>query len=560
MSIEEAQKFLQCRTRADLADFFGVSKSTLTYFAYGRGKKYKTFKIPKKSGGSREIAAPIDGLKETQKKLAKILELFYSDPPNPAHGFVTSRSIVTNAEPHLRKRLVLNLDLKDFFPSVGGHRVYGLFKAQPFYFNKEVASTLAALCSKDNALPQGAPTSPIISNMICFRLDRALMTIAARERATYTRYADDITFSTTKTTFPRSILENPDAESPVLGADLVKCIQENGFTVNQSKVRLSAGGSSKYVTGLKVNAKLNVSRKFVRHIRAMLNDWNKRGLKAAHKTYNAKHNSGGVDKDFISVVQGKLSHLRNIKAHTDLTYRRLFNRFVVLEAKGRVPLPLEEIQDLMGRVFVVESGSRQATGFILNERFMVTCRHTMEVEAGGQFPKPVERELAFFAFNDFPEPLKRHAGVDESYTSHEFDVALIDVAGRDKTPEKSLYCADPNEPLKVGVAEAYKVVGFPAYTSGSAPHIMPIAITGSRKNQYGVEEVYVDKKMVGGLSGAPVLNVRNQVVGMAIRGTSTRATGDDSAGYIFIPLKEILRFAAAKGLAPKEIEGRMPGA
>ncbi len=549
MLVQARNEFLNCETREDLARFLDIKKSTLTFFAYGPGKKYKIFEIPKKSGGTRKIAAPIEGLKEIQKKLSAALNNIYSNPPDSAHGFVIGRSIISNAEPHLRRRLILNLDLQDFFPTIAGYRVYGLFRAEPFNFSKEVASTLAAICSVDNKVPQGAPTSPVISNLICFRLDRALTAFAAQQRITYTRYADDITFSTTKSSFSREVIENPDSDTPVLGEDLIKIIQGNGFIVNPKKTRLDFKSEAKYVTGVKVNSKLNVPRKFVRQIRAMVNDWEKRGLTAAKSTHNARYNLSNKEKDFVTVLGGKLSHLKNVKGHTDLTYRRLYNRFALQEGKGRPTLPLEEIEELRGKVLVIESGSKIGTGFVLNEKFLVTCRHTVEVEGDDQFPRRTNNEVKFFTFNDFPEPSKKRASINPAYSSHTADLIFIDVSPIDKTSEKSLYAVNLSAGLEIAAPNKYKVVGFPIYLPGMAPHITPLAVTAVHPNQYGVQEVYVDKKMVGGMSGGPVLNENNQVVGMALRGTSSRATGDDSVGYLFLPIAEILRSATSMGIA-----------
>ena len=176
MSISQSS-LTQCHDRIQLAQLLGVELSTLTYYAYGKGKRYMHFEIPKKSGEVRIISAPVDGLNNIQKKLAEHLDKLYK-PHAAAHGFISKKSILSNASPHVNKRAVLNIDLEDFFPTITATRIIGLLKSNHFKMNNEVASTIAALCTYKDRLPQGASTSPVISNMICYRLDRELTALS----------------------------------------------------------------------------------------------------------------------------------------------------------------------------------------------------------------------------------------------------------------------------------------------------------------------------------------------------------------------------------------------
>ena len=128
-------------------------------------------------------------------------------PPHPsAHGFIQPTSVVTNARAHTGKRWVLNIDLEDFFPTVNFGRIRGLFLKPPFDMAPAAATVCAQIVTYRNGLPQGAPTSPVLSNLIAVPLDRALLRLVAPARAsTYSRYADDITFSTDLTQFPASL-------------------------------------------------------------------------------------------------------------------------------------------------------------------------------------------------------------------------------------------------------------------------------------------------------------------------------------------------------------------
>src|SRR5690606_21971561 len=142
----------------------------------------------------RKILAPDDKLKTLQSRIAGLLSKLY-EPRKPAKAFIEGRSIVDNAAAHCRKSFVFNVDIKDFFPSITFGRVRGLLISKPYSLSAETATVIAHLSTVSGVLPQGSPCSPVISNMICSSLDRELHSLARKYRATYTRYADDITFS-----------------------------------------------------------------------------------------------------------------------------------------------------------------------------------------------------------------------------------------------------------------------------------------------------------------------------------------------------------------------------
>ena len=183
--------------------------------------EYKSFSIPKKNGMERLIHAPVNELKKVQNDIKEILEEIYN-PPKAVQAFITKKQpdsksfpgIKKNASLHIKQRSVLNIDLKDFFPSITFPRVVGLFKAPPFNFSKESALkagrilTLPNDSETPNCLPQGAPTSPVISNMICYKMDRQLMKLAQEHKCTYSRYADDITLSSHFEIHPLALKKN----------------------------------------------------------------------------------------------------------------------------------------------------------------------------------------------------------------------------------------------------------------------------------------------------------------------------------------------------------------
>ncbi|HYW22324.1 MAG TPA: reverse transcriptase domain-containing protein [Nodularia sp. (in: cyanobacteria)] len=323
---ELKEHFYQLKTRKDIAKLLDISDYQLRYhlYIYPRNKAYTTFNIPKKTGGNRTIYVPQSCLKIIQRKLNQVLKSVYR-PKASTHGFVTGKSIVTNAKQHLRQRYVLNLDIKDFFSSINFGRVRGLFMALPYNCTEEVATILAQICSHENQLPQGAPTSPIISNMISARLDSQLQRLAEKYQCIYTRYADDITFSTSRAKFPgRLAWFSEEAEQLILNDELKNIIQDNGFIINESKSRLKSKYKRQEVTGITVNNKLNIKRKYIRQIRAMLHAWEKYGLDNAQAEFWSKFDKKSSfhknQKSFQYIIKSKIEFVGSVRGKDDKIY------------------------------------------------------------------------------------------------------------------------------------------------------------------------------------------------------------------------------------------------
>lgn len=226
-------QFCNAKSLKDIATLLNFKAKNLSYILYhlegGREYQYDIFTIKKRSGGDRIIAAPTTALKEVQRRLNELLQIIYWERPS-VHSFIKKHSIVTNAQRHKHKKYLFNIDLKDFFPSINFGRVRGLFIAGPYNLHEKAATVIAQIACYNNQLPQGSPCSPIISNMICTMLDLQLQKLAKIERCIYTRYADDITFSTNVKHFPKKIgyLDN---EAIIVGDELKKIIKDNGFAI-----------------------------------------------------------------------------------------------------------------------------------------------------------------------------------------------------------------------------------------------------------------------------------------------------------------------------------------
>ncbi len=529
MSIKSrADFFRHCTSRAELALVLGTKPRTLNYLSFAKIERYKSFLIPKKNGGKREIHAPIGALKVLQKRLAEILNHIYP-APSYVYGFIPQRSIVQNATPHIDKRVVLNFDLKDFFPSITASRLIAFFKAPPFNFNNEIVSTIVRLLCHNDALPPGAPTSPVVANMICFRMDRALNSFAKREGADYTRYADDITFSTRRSKLSTKILKKNKEGLLVLGDEILSIINSNYFSINDLKTRVSYGKKAQYVTGIKVNTKANVSKVFTREIRSILNAWSKYHLPDTQKRFESKY--GGKGKDIVAVVRGKLAHLKNVKGPDDKVYSRLYNRFVELEGKGRARLPENEEERLFERVFVIQCGSKKGTAFILNQKFLITCNHVvLETE-----------DIEFFAWDQCLPIAPMRAKIKRKYTSQDLDLAFIEIDNSNLLNTKSLFAVGKSESIRP--ADKYKALGFPNYRLNMKPRITPVTVTALEKDKYGTSQISVIETLVSGNSGGPVLNSKNQVVGVVALGAPNPLAAHDWSGFSFIPIQEVRRFA-----------------
>lgn len=262
------KNFNQIATREDLAILLNIPLKKLTYILYIKRPNsfYTSFELPKCNGELRTIHAPHSDLKDVQSRLASILSSYMENcvRSNIPHAFIKGKSILTNASIHRHKRYILNIDLKDYFQHFHFGRVRGFFNKNNFFnLPLDICTIIAQLTCYNGSLPQGAPTSPIITNLICNILDMRILKITKKYGLNYTRYADDMTFSTNRKNFRNkyySFLKNLEKE-----------ITNFGFEINTKKTRFLYNSSHQEVTGLVVNQKLNVCRTYYKETRAMAN-------------------------------------------------------------------------------------------------------------------------------------------------------------------------------------------------------------------------------------------------------------------------------------------------
>lgn len=316
------ERLKQCATLKDVAHLLNVKPSGLSYILYkiDDGAKYHKFEIPKRSGGLRVIHAPIGELKLIQKRLAAHLALCLQEITRNnevdnqcvlSHGFRKGLSIVTNARRHRNRRFVFNVDLADFFPSINFGRVRGYFnRNRDFQLPIRIATILAQIACHNGALPQGAPSSPVISNLIGNILDVHLAVLASRNGCTYTRYADDLSFSTNLRNFPGSIavLDLTSSGKWSAGLELESRVRRAGFNLNPAKSRLSIRDSRQMVTGLIVNQTVNVPKEYSKNTRAMCDRLFRTG------TYDYSPGTKAPNPArVLAPLHGRLSYIFNVK-------------------------------------------------------------------------------------------------------------------------------------------------------------------------------------------------------------------------------------------------------
>lgn len=300
----------------ELSAAMGITLGKLRFLAFDRNvgtiSHYKRFYLPKKSGGRRLISAPMPQLKSVQYW---VLEHILYKVPNSAaaHGFVPGKSIVTNAGNHVGQDVVINIDLKDFFPTIEYKRVKGLFVK--FGYSEQVATILGLLCTEPDVdqvaldgkeyfvantprhLPQGAPSSPAITNLICYGLDRRFEGLAKKFGYTYSRYADDMTFSTKGA---------PADKIGQLLWSVKQVVKEEGFHLHPDKLKVMRKGDKREVTGIVVNEKLSLDRETLRKFRALLHQIDKSGLQ--HKRWG----NGNI----ISSIEGFANYVAMVRPDT----------------------------------------------------------------------------------------------------------------------------------------------------------------------------------------------------------------------------------------------------
>lgn len=499
---------LQAITTVDeLAASLGTNYDQLAWLLYRGGAKarYRRFEIEKKSGGKRKILAPRRRLKLLQRQVLVALTEAYR-PSASAHGFVPDRSIRSNAAPHVGASALLNLDLEDFFPSISFYRVRGIFAGPPFSVPYEVATVLAELACFEGSLPQGAPTSPMLSNFACVVLDRELKEFVRRHGGQYSRYCDDvsISFSRALKFVPRTMWYSSPS-GVVLGDRLVEIITGQGFRINGSKLRTSASNRRMSVTGLVVNSKVNLCRPWIRRLSSWLHAAERFGLPAAGQVLLGVSDADAAGKKLYRKLEGCIAHVHNIRGSGDFLHAKLAKRFGRLGPRAiRSFLAVHDSSTARRAIFVLESESMtsQGTAFLVDGIGLVSCAHVV-LDRGGA----ASDVLAFRSSSPNEKNPVRVRWFDE-----EADLAVLEFIAA--TPEllDTRFVGAGSQPT---ARDTVHTLGFPNYRTGQTPFEVTTQVAAIHGPRFELAT-----RIAPGHSGGPVLDVQYRVVGVAAKGAT----------------------------------------
>lgn len=519
--------FSQLQWRRDIAEMLEVPAAYLNRVLYVRRERrhYTTVQIRKRSGDIRTLQVPPPSLSVLQHKLNRVFSVVYAPKPC-VHGFVLKRSIVSNASLHAGKRWLLNVDLKDFFPSIHFGRVRGALMAAPFHLNAECATAIAQICTTDDGeLPQGAPTSPVIANIVCLRLDASLMSLARRQRMTYSRYCDDLSFSTRRHDFPVDVAVAGGGwigEDIAIGPALREVLRANGFEANPKKTRLQLRSCRQEVTGLTVNEFPNVPRAFVRSLRAMIYNWRAHGLASAAREYFEHHHYGSaivgsVEERFKRVLLGRVQHVGMVKGWRDPVYCKLRDLLHARDASLIEPAPaptayrsptigrggdawtrvFQRVADRVLHLVASDTASGSGTAFAIDREHFATAAHNLK--------------------------LGPTVWVHGPSTVWPIASALLHAQGAGRIDVGLLQSAHGIEPLlhsdrMPSPGEQIAIIGF-ATVPGRHPGVglYPGAVESIRWDySRTIPFIQVSVASGGGLSGSPLLDIHGQVLGIVI--------------------------------------------
>ncbi|HKU15700.1 MAG TPA: reverse transcriptase domain-containing protein [Steroidobacteraceae bacterium] len=516
-SASQIARLRACATAQDLADLLGTSKARLLFHLFAPTRpSYSTFEIPKKSGKKRLICAPPRTLMKWQREVLTYLTALYARR-DAVHGFTPGWSIKSNAAKHVEKNLVLNFDLLNFFPTIHFGRVRGMFSRAPFNLPDNVAAMLAQLCTVNGELPQGAPTSPMISNFICRRLDADLARLASRSGCTYTRFADDITFSTSAHQLPSAILASSFGASPVtLGDQLLQTIYKHSFKVNPAKTRVQTSRQRQQVTGLTVNRRVNVSRRYIRELRKTLRAWNQAGLATAELDFQTRDSAAKTRRfsapPLRKYVRGKLEFLRMVRGKGDPIHARYaiqasklpgyYDRAALLEGAAT---KMESF--LSEAVWVVAeydaSGKRLGSGtaFWLEGVGFVSARHVFENTAPGYKPFLVRSCKPWDIY-----PIKSF----KDHPNTRLDITVLEAPGA-----KAYAMLRRTKHSLVSSAQV-AVIGFPSWNTTGDKLLRADTSVVQLKTVSMCNLASVGYSLLSGASGGPVLDKAGHVTGVII--------------------------------------------
>jgi RNA-directed DNA polymerase len=466
--------------------------------------RYHVVEIPKRSGGHRRLLVPEKRLKSVQRALLTMLEPLQV-VRNPVHGFVKGRGAISNANAHQNRPFLLNLDLQNFFGSITRRRVRGVLEA--IGLPSDTVEAVCVLCVVANQLPQGAPTSPILANMVSFRLDSALMRFAADHRMRYTRFADDISFSSYSAPLElfHDAIQPPAGKltEELLALELRMVIRANGFAIHPSKIWYSNTLSRKEVTGLVVNEFTNVKRTFVRDLRAGIFKAETMGIAAAEADLQNRYDTTAP---LQSVLRGRLEWVGHVRGRSFGAYRTLARRYNKLFPDHAAPIDPTFDELAEGATWVVEFLSNtdcdQGTAFFLRGLGLVTADHVLAKLPAG-LAADIYRPSAPTKVYQAVPTLRRCPTRDLLILSHNIPAS------------EHFDLPAATSPLRS--KDSVIALGFPDFAPSDSLSQRPGHLV-ARTVRSGVRLLEVSPILPNGISGGPIVNDRYEVVGISQKG------------------------------------------
>ena len=497
-------------------------------------KEYFNYLIPKRNGSYRLISAPSNRLKKIQKKLLDSFNNIYNRK-KCSYGFEKKRNNIDCASKHCRKKYICTIDLKDFFNQITSYRVFGMLVNKPYEINEKVCSVLTDLVCRNDKLPQGAPTSPILANMLLKKLDFRLIKFAKANRITYSRYADDLIFSSYKD-FSHLIFKNA-SQHYELSLDFKLIFESFNMEINENKIKYSCHNSRQMVTGLIVNKFPNIKNSDYRILRTILYNYSKNPIETAKK-YREIKKLGVIKAEqdlltwFESVLYGKILYFRNIKGENRQFYKLTLsynsrveycNQFDV----NKLQVAYDEVENYCFIVNVINGEKiRCGTGFYIKDLGYITSAHLFNIKNG--------------SIDDYDDVTLEFKGkviqiMHEWITINvELDYAIIQSA----CLFDNLLYFDIENNRNMKTYDLVRVLGFPDTAQGGIPLCDESHIINLKYKFNGIDIVIISRRTIyKGMSGGPVLNINNRIIGIAqIGGNYEDIDNQDLCGFIPINL------------------------
>ena len=533
---QEQNDFFSITTREELASFFHISKRHLAMLSYKPMKRYTKFKVLKKNGkGFREISAPRSDLKQVQRSIADALSAYYQ-PPACVYGYVPNKSIADNAARHVRKRCILSIDIKDFFPSITGSRIHGLLRKR-FNFSEEVADTLTNLVCDNGCLPQGAPSSPVLSNIICYSMDRAFLNLASRNQITYTRYADDLVFSSTSSFKMKAVYDRGSSGKEAVSAAVKGILEQNGFLLNEDKIHFAHRGTRLSVNGIVVNKKCNFKRTEYRALRVLFHNWKVSGLEVAANKYALSFPTRRarffdeeqlIPAKFVAHIRGRLEYYTMITSPNGCPPNPLIKLWTLYHERTGEQTPYLTKENTALRVESCYGANEDlfaadGSAFICFNK-LITCRHCLTSETNSASTDSFsEHDIAIYdSFgNEMDFKFKQFV------LRWDYDLAFIDnIKEIGKLPKALADCTYLPQP-----GETVTGVGYAAGNSIAHSVIGKVTDNGLTT---GLGKI--DQPFIHGMSGGPVFNSKHKVIGIIVEGSPSDSFTKNGA---YIPMRLI---------------------